>query len=85
MEKDNLKNETKPLKQAFVICRLLNKANGESQQYVGFTYTKINSVYGYLGIDNDKVIFIYAGERGVVMDVMDDYEIINETVNLNGI
>ena len=85
METDNLKTETKPLKQAFVICRLLNKVNGESQQYVGFTYTKINSVYGYLGIDNDKVIFIYADERGVVMDVMDDYKIINETVNLNGL
>lgn len=62
------------------ITKLLNTDTGESKQYVGFTYTKINSVFGYLGIDdyNQDVIFIYSDERGIVMDVMDNYKVIEE-------
>lgn len=83
METNNLKNESKSLEQTFTICSLLNKVNGETKQYAGFTYTKINSIYGYLGIDGNKVIFIYSDQRGVVVDVLDNYEIINEKLNLD--
>lgn len=70
----------------FTIIYLLNKVTMESHQYVGFTYTKINSIYGYLGIDNDKVIFIYSDDRGVVMDVMDKfYDIVDGSINITNI
>jgi hypothetical protein len=68
------------MENTLIIRYLLNRASGERVQYVGFSYTKINSIYGYLGIDNDEVIFIYADENGVVKDVMADYEIIQEKV-----
>ncbi len=80
------KEQKSNIDQPVVISRLLNKDNGESKQYVGFTYTKINGIYGYLGVDyNNDVIFIYADERGIVMDVMDNYKATNETINLNGL
>jgi len=81
-----LKNKSQPSCLGAVISRLLNTDTGESKQYVGFTYTKINGIYGYLGIDyNKEVIFIYADERGIVMDVMDNYKAVDETINLNGL
>jgi hypothetical protein len=65
------------------IYYLLNKDSATSQQYVGFTYTKLNGVYGYLGIDNNEVVFIYADERGVVKDVLDNYEITYQPLSSN--
>lgn len=62
---------------------LLNKDSATSQQYVGFTYTKLNGAYGYLGIDNDEVVFIYADERGVVKDVLDNYDITYQPLSGN--
>jgi len=55
---------------------LRNKITGYKQQYAGFSYYHINGIDGYLGIDGDNVIFIYADQRGVVMEVLDNYEII---------
>ena len=80
------KEQKSNIDQPVVISRLFNKDTGESKQYVGFTYTKINGIYGYLGVDfSNDVIFIYADERGIVMDVMDNYKATNETINLNGL
>lgn len=54
------------------------KHNNNLMQYAGFTYTKMNGVYGYLGIDGNDVIFIYNDERGVVKDILDTHEIVVE-------
>ena len=57
------------------------KHNNNLMQYAGFSYTKVNGVYGYLGIDGNDVIFIYSDERGVVKDVLDTHEIVVEPLS----
>lgn len=54
---------------------LLNKDTGIKFQYAGFTYTNIDGIYGYLGIDQDEVIFIYLDEGAIRRTVMANYEI----------
>lgn len=74
--------ETDSFNKEFVLRFIFNKDNGEKRQYVGISYTKINGIYGYLCADDDVVKFIYADERGVVMDVLDNYRVIHETLKI---
>jgi hypothetical protein len=40
--------------------------SGTEHRYLGFSYTKINGEYGYLGVDfDDSVIFIHPHESGI--------------------
>ena len=66
-----------------VIDYLLNRDTGEKTQYVGFEYTKVNGIYGYLGVDyNNNVIFIYIDGSELRKDVLNNYNSIKETIQL---
>lgn len=64
------------------ICFLSNSNNGEKKQYAGITYTKENGINGYLCVEGKEVQFIYSDQRGVVMDVLDYYEVSYEKINI---
>jgi hypothetical protein len=70
------------MEKTFRPCFIHNKHNGEKKQYVGIEYMKLQGIYGYLCVDNDEVKFIYADERGVVMDVLDFFDVIYEDLKI---
>lgn len=59
---------------------ILNKSTGEKQQYAGFTYTSVDGAYGYLGIDNEKVVFICPHPTGIQKIHLTNYEIQYEKI-----
>jgi hypothetical protein len=58
-------------------CFITNPDNGEKQEYICPTYTKLNSVYGYICVDavSNTVYFFYEYEGRVQSDKMENFEV----------
>lgn len=61
-----------------IICRLFNERNGTTELYKGPVYTKLDGLYGYLCVENFKVLFFWHDENDIYCDELDYFKVLYE-------